>query len=122
MILMLMARVGGLEGIGAGVYFQDQIDDFFQRRVVDARSFVDAITGVKANLLGRDAAQGVIDRVNRPFGDLAPLGGAQRWILAVNFGEPGIVDLQNKAGIDDREIFLAQSIADRVRGILRRWP
>ena len=74
MILMLVARVGGFESVGAGVYFQDQIDDFFQRRVVDARSFVDAIAGVKANLLGWDAAQGVIDRLNGALGDLAPLG------------------------------------------------
>ena len=74
MILMLVARVGGFEGVGAGIYFQDQIDDFFQRRVVDARPFVDAIAGVKANLFGWNAAQGVIDRLDGALGDLAPLG------------------------------------------------
>ena len=113
MILMLVARVGRLEGVGAGVHFQDQVDDFFQRRVVDARAFVDAVAGVKANLFSRDSAQGMIDRFDRSFGDPAPLGGAQRRVLAVNFSQPGIVDLQDESGIDDRQIFFAQSVADR---------
>ena len=56
-VLVLVARVGRLERVGAGVDPQDHVDDLAERHVVHARALVDAVAGVEADLLRRDAAQ-----------------------------------------------------------------
>ena len=57
MILVLVARIGGLEAVAAGVDLQHVFDDVGQRGLVEPRSFVDAVAGVEAHHVGRNALQ-----------------------------------------------------------------
>ena len=83
-----------------------------QRSVVDAGPFIDSITGVEADLFRRDSPQRMVERFDRSLGDLPSFSETQRRILAVDFRKPGVVDLQDEAGIDDRLILGPQSVAD----------
>src|SRR2546421_401285 len=49
------------EAVGAGIYFQNVGQDILEWRVVNSRSFVDAIAGVKAYLFRWNSAQTVVD-------------------------------------------------------------
>jgi hypothetical protein len=70
---MLVARIGGLEGIGAGTDLQDDVDDVLELHVVDARPHIDAVAGVVADLLRRNVAQRMIKRLDPDLGPLATL-------------------------------------------------
>src|SRR4029077_11166340 len=112
MVFVFMARVRSFKRVGAGIYFQDKVHDVPQRSVVDAGPFIDSITGVEADLFRRDSPQRVVERFDRSFGDLPSRRETQRWILAMDFRKPGIVDLQDEAGINDRLILGSKSVAD----------
>jgi hypothetical protein len=58
--LVLVPRVAGLEGIGAGVDAEHNVDDVLQIEVVHPRTHIDAVTGVIAHPLGRDAGERVV--------------------------------------------------------------
>ena len=72
MVFVFVARIRGLEGEYARVHLEHVIDDVRQRRLVDARAFVDAVAGVEAHLLGRDAAQRVVDALDIEPGAALP--------------------------------------------------
>ena len=59
--LMLVARIGSLEGVAASVELQHQVDEVPQLEVMDARRHIGAVAGVKAHAVHRNAAQRVID-------------------------------------------------------------
>src|SRR5215510_15180848 len=55
----------------------------------------------------------MVERVDRSLRDLSPFSGIHRGIT-IQFREPGIVDLQDKTGIDDRLVLGSQCFAHRV--------
>ena len=115
---MLMARVGGLERIGAGVDLQHQIDEVLQLHVVDARADVDAVAGVVADAIGRQAAQRVIedfDAVRRPFAAGVDIRLRVHHVIR---SQERVVDLEHEAGIDDRPVFLVQRLGERDEVVL----
>ena len=60
-VLVLVTHVGVLEAVGAGVDLQHVAGYFVHRRFVDAWSFVDAIAGVEADPVLRDALDRFVD-------------------------------------------------------------
>jgi len=62
--LVLVPRVRCLERIGAGSDPQNDIDDVLQLDVVGTRPHVDAVAGVEADPILRQAAQRMIERVD----------------------------------------------------------
>src|SRR5438067_853738 len=58
--------------------------------------------GVEPVLLGGDVPRGMVGGLDVARGRLAPLGRAKRRVLAVVVGQPGVVDLEDEAGLDDR--------------------
>src|ERR1700728_1117731 len=109
---VLMARIGRLEGIGAGADLQNDIDDVFELHVVDARAHIDAVAGVKTDLLRRNVAQRVIERCDADFRPFAAVGDARLGMDDVIGDQPWIVDLQQKSGSDDSLVFLAHRLGD----------
>src|SRR5581483_7710748 len=71
----------------------------------------DAIAGVVAHAVGRDAAQGMVQRLDVPLGRLAPRRRVERGV-AEQLGEEGIVYLDEEARVDDRLVFGAQGVGD----------
>ena len=116
-VLVLLEGVGRLERVGPRIDLQHVGQHLGQRRLVDARPLVDAVAGVQPHLLGRDAAQGVVDRL-----DVEP---RPRLLLSFveirldeDVGEEGLVHLQHEAGVDDGEVFHPQRLGDREQVVL----
>ena len=110
---MLVARIAGFERIGAGAHAEHDVDDVLQFHVVDARAHVDAVAGVVAHALGRNAAQRVVQELDaggRPF---AALGEIDLRVHRPVARQLRIVDLQDEAGVDDRPVFLVQRVGQR---------
>src|SRR5712691_3544320 len=61
-VLVLVPRVGRLERVRPSVHLEDQVDEVRQRRIVNARAFVDAIARVVAHTLWRNALESAVDR------------------------------------------------------------
>ena len=114
MIFVLVARIGGLEAVGAGVDLQHIFDDVGQRRLVEARAFVDAVAGVEAHLLGAEcpcSARLVGLDIDLRAALLLRVVEAG---LEEDVGQERIVDLHQQAGVDDRAVFLVQLGRERV--------
>src|SRR6266508_2755581 len=62
--LVLMARIRRFERNSFGIHFQQEADNVFQPNVEDARTFVDAVAGVIADLLRGNAAQRVVQSLD----------------------------------------------------------
>ena len=75
--LVLVARIGGLERIGAGADLEDDVDDVLELHVVDARAHVDAVAGVEANAVRRDSGERRVERLDAQLRPLAALGDAR---------------------------------------------
>ena len=58
---VLVARIGGFDGVGAGIDRQHQIDEMLQLEIEHARRDVDAVAGMESHAIRRNAAQRVID-------------------------------------------------------------
>src|SRR5215813_12407681 len=116
-VLMLVTRVGSLEGVGACIYFQHRVQDVLKRRVVDPRPFIDPVAGVEAHLLRGDTSQAMVERLNIQLGPLAPLGYIQRWIT-VDICEEGVVDLYDEAGFNNRLVLCVHGLCHRVQVFL----
>src|SRR5262249_56016495 len=61
-VFVLVARIRSLETKGTSIDLEHVRDDLRQIRFVDARPLVDAIAGMKADPLGRNAAERRIGR------------------------------------------------------------
>ena len=114
---MLVARICGLEAVGAGVDLEHIFDDVGERRFVEARAFVDAVAGVEAHLLGRNAGKRRVGRLDIDFG-AAPHLRAIETGLEENIRQERIVDLHQDAGIDDGAVFLGEFGGERVEILL----
>src|SRR5262245_48173523 len=56
----------------------------------------------------------MVERFDRSLRDLSPCSGIHRGIT-IQFREPGIVDLQDKASLNDRLVLVSQCVAHRVQ-------
>ncbi len=111
---VLVARIGGLELIGADIHLQHQVDDVLHRHVEGVRPVPAAPADVIARALRRDTVERVIERVDAHLRPGAVLGMRhRRHHLLVHVGQEGIVDLHVEAGIDDRLVFLVQAVGER---------
>ena len=117
--LVLVARVRCLERIGARVHLENDVDDVLELHVMDARPHVDAVAGVEANAVRRNALQRRVERLDAHLGPLAALGDAQLRPHDVIGDQERIVDLQQEPGVDDRLVFLAHRIGDREHILFR---
>jgi hypothetical protein len=82
---VLVPRVAGLERVGAGVDAEHDVDDVLQLQIVHTRTHVDAIAGVVAHPLGRDAGERVVqelDRGTRPIAALRNVEFRMRRVVA----------------------------------------
>src|SRR5437762_10790942 len=66
-IFVLVARIGRFEAVLARINFQYILNDVRQRRLVDAWTFVDPITCVEPDAIGRNTFQSGVDRLNVNF-------------------------------------------------------
>jgi len=114
---MLVARIGGFKAVGSGVDLEHIADDLGQARLIEARALVDAVTGVEAYALGRNAFERDIGCLNIDLGSAA-LRLIVETRLDENVGEEGIVDLHQEPGVDDRLVFLVHLDGERVEIIL----
>ena len=81
--------------------------------VVHARRDVDAVAGVEAHALRRNAAQRVVDRLDAQRDELAAILDRGVYGAVVVRRHARIVDLQQEARIDDRLVFDAHRVAER---------
>jgi hypothetical protein len=79
--------------VGVGSHAQNQVDDVAQRDVVAVRAEIAAPAHVEADAIGRDAAQGVVERVDAERGERVVLGNGHLRIDLPRVGQIGIVDL-----------------------------
>ena len=107
---MLVARVGGLERIGAGIDAQHDVRDVLEFELVHARADIDAIAGVIAHALGRNAAQCMVQQLDRGIRPAAALGDVELGMRRIVARQLRIIDLQDEAGIDNCLVFLVERV------------
>src|SRR6516165_7682817 len=110
---MFVAGIGCLEAERTGVDLEHVRDDLGQIRFEDAGSLVDAVASMKADPIGRNAAERCIGRfdVNLRLSLLLPV--VKPW-LDEDVRQEWIVHLHQNAGGYDRAIFLVQLGSERV--------
>ena len=111
--LVLVARIGGLERVGAGADLQHDVHDVLQLHVVDARPHVDPVAGVEPDPLARQATERVVQRLHAHLGPPAALGHGRARVHDVVGHEARIVDLHQEPGVDDRLVLLPHGVGDR---------
>src|SRR5262249_41150576 len=99
---------------GLGLDPQQKVHDVPKAQIVDVRALPAAPAEVVAHSVLGDAGEGVIERVDVP-GLHAPvvLERRLRNHHVPRFAEPGIVDLKDEPGIDDRSVLGAKGLGDR---------
>ena len=108
---MFVPHIGGLEGIGLRLYFEDQVDDVLERQIVRVRTVPAAPAQMIALLIFGDAGERVIDGLDAPSRELAiGLNRGFRLQHVPPIRQSGVVDLQDEARRYDRAVFLAQSV------------
>ena len=109
-----MARVGRLEQERLRPRPHAGVEHFRQRDVVRVRALVIAPADVQAHRGGRNVARRVVDRGDVALGDPQEFRIRQVLILVVpRRAEIGRIDLQNKAGADNRLVFRLQRFGER---------
>ena len=112
---MLVARVGGLERVGACIDPQHDIDQMLQLHVVHARSDIDAVAGVIPDAVRRQPAQRMVQHLDASCRPFPARLDARLGMHDVVGGEERVVDLQHEPRLDDRAVFLAQRIGQRIK-------
>ena len=112
---VLVAHVGRLERIALRLDLQHQVDDVLERQVVGVRAVPGPPAQVIAHAVFRNSLQRMVDGIDAQPGELvAILLDAERRLEHVPpVDQAGIVDLQDEAGVHDRQIFLAQRVGER---------
>ena len=96
--LVLVARIGALDHIGADANRQDEIDDVLERHVGGVRSGPAAPADVIADALGRQPRDGVVEHLHvhrDPFPVVVEA--SRRHHAVVGHRRARIVELQEKA-------------------------
>src|SRR5439155_5040555 len=110
---VFMAWIRGLDEIGAGTNFQNQIDDIPQRNVGRVRTGPTAPADVIAHTIFRNAFQRVIQQLN-VAGEPAMIviKRSRRDHTIKGNGSAGIVHLKQEAGFDDGLIFSPECVGE----------
>src|SRR5215468_7749588 len=90
---VFMPWVCGFERIGAGADLEDEIDDIFELHVVNTRTHIDAVTGMKTDFLRRDIAQRMIESGDAQLGPFAAIFDARFRMDDVIRYETRVIDL-----------------------------
>ena len=77
-----------------------------------ARAHIDAVAGVIADPVRRDAAQRVVQQLDTGARPSAALGEVDPGVHRPMARELRIIDLQDEAGIDDRPVFRVQRVGN----------
>ncbi len=110
---MAVAHIAGLERIGLAVQLQHQVREVAELDVVDVRAVAAAPAGVEADAVLRQAADGVVDQLDRGLEIFAQVGHRPVRIKHPAGAELRLVDLQDHTGLDDGLVFLADRVGDR---------
>ena len=118
--LVLVARVGVLVEVGAGVDLEHELQDVAQRDVVGVRSVPAAPADVVADLVLRNPLERVVERGDARLGPRPVVvhraGGHED---VVHERDVGVVDLEVEPRVDDRPVLLGQGVGDaEQRGLL----
>ncbi len=109
--LVLVARVGALDEIGAGADFQDQVDDVLQRHVGGMRAGPAAPADVVADFFFRYPLQRGVGDVDLQLEPAAVvLQRRRRHHAIVGHGEARIVQLQQETCIDNGPVLGAHGL------------
>ena len=92
--LMVVARIGRLEGVGASVDLQEQVDNVLQAHFMDAGADIDTVAGVKAYFLWWDIPDGVVQHLHPELSPCEKFLQAHPRIRAKGGHQSRVVDLQ----------------------------
>jgi len=109
---VVVARVGGLDGVALRAHGEDQVDEIAQRQVVLVRTVIAPPADVEADALGRDVSQRVVQRLDAQRGERAVLGHGHPRMDLPGVGQIGIIDLEQEARRDDRVVFWLHGVRD----------
>src|SRR5262245_27663538 len=107
---VLVTRVRRFDDAGAGPHLEHEIDELAELEVVHARGDVDAVAGVEADAVLRDAAKRMIERLDAQRDELAAVVDRGIDLTIVMRRHPRIVDLQDEPGIGDRDVLDAHRL------------
>src|SRR4030095_4531373 len=110
--LMLMARIGRLDGVSARADRQNEIDDISQRDIALVRAVIAPPTHVKAYPVYRQVSQAMVEGVDAQLLIPPVLRHAHLKIHLPGVGEIRIVDLEDETGADDGLVFLVHGIGE----------
>ena len=95
---VLVAYVGGLDRIGAGLHAQHQVDDVGQLCIGDMRHVPAAEADMIADAILRNALQSLVQCVDPQLGPVVIFFRALLGEVVEHVGEHGVVNLQHEAG------------------------
>ena len=116
--LVLVPRVGHLEGVGARVDPQHDRHHVGQRDVVQPRAVVEPVAGVQPDPVLRDAAQRVVERVHVLLRPAAAVGRVAAAVVGQDLDQPRVVHLQQEARLDDGQVLLPHGLGHRGQVVL----
>src|SRR5262249_32733178 len=110
-ILMFMARVGGLHRVGLRPDLQHEVDHVPQREIGHVGAVPATPADMVAYALLRNTPQGVVDQFHTLGRALAVLCHAEGGYVRIPLGrQPRVVDLQNEASLNDGLVLLVQRV------------
>ncbi len=116
--LVLVPRVGHLEGVGARVDPQHDRHHVGQRDVVQPGPVVEPVAGVQPDPVLGDAAQRVVERLDVLPRPAAALGLVAAAVVGEDLDQPRVVHLQQEARLDDGQVLLAHGLGHRGQVVL----
>ena len=107
-----MAWIGCFHQVGCRADLKHQVGEVLQLEVMHTRRDVGAVAGVEADFLLGDAAQRVVERFDAQRDELPAILDCRVGGAVVVRRHARVVDLQEKAGLDDCEIFDPHRLAE----------
>ena len=112
--LVLVARVGRLDRVRAGLHLQDQVDQLLQRRVGDVRHVPASEADVVAHPVLRDPLQRVVESVDPKLAPSSVVLGTGLHQVVVHVRQHGVVHLDQQPGLHDRPVLVSEGVGDGV--------
>ncbi len=114
---MFVARIGRLDGVTLGADGEQQVHQFLERDIGGVGSGPASPAQVVAHPLFRDAAKGVVQRLDVELDPFAIVAAAVHHDV-VQVGQDGVVHLYQESGVDDDLIFLVLGVSQREQELL----
>src|ERR1700733_7337210 len=111
---MFVPYIRCFDGIGSSPHLENQIHDFFQRRIGHMRHVPAAEAHVISNAVLRDSRERVVQRLNAQIGPLAIFLRTLLNQVIVHVGQHCIVYLEQQTGIVNGAVLFAQRVGDGV--------